>query len=298
MDPRSSRHRPSRRTTCLVLAALVGVLSGYVGEARAGDAAEFSARSGASRNWPAGDLDRTAGEHGHSRVLRSRGIERLDGGGLDARRSYHRASDRRYGASVSAEIRKSFNHRRGKRDFDGAVSRFETHGSITFVQPIDPFANGGVYPTFDDVGESFYGQNAAEGGIAFRGSTDYFQDEDFFSGDAEAERDGLEAEEFAASGPKIIDIATQRLDRRAVPPGGLEVVDAGGTKIIRLAPDYRRSAQDASAGLQAENKAVRYDLQPWSGGWLRYCTKAYHSFDPELGTYVDRGGRVRFCSAD
>ncbi len=48
------------------------------------------------------------------------------------------------------------------------------------------------------------------------------------------------------SGPKIIDVETERLDRRPMPPSGIETIWRGGAKIIRIARDYRRGDHTAS----------------------------------------------------
>ena len=45
-----------------------------------------------------------------------------------------------------------------------------------------------------------------------------------------------------AHGPKIIDVETARLDRRPYGPDGLDIVQVGTTKIIRISPDFRRAS--------------------------------------------------------
>ncbi|MBO0664386.1 hypothetical protein LQ948_17575 [Jiella sp. MQZ9-1] len=48
------------------------------------------------------------------------------------------------------------------------------------------------------------------------------------------------------SQPKIIDVARERLDRRQIPPEGIEIIWHGGAKIIRIAHGYtRRDASDS-----------------------------------------------------
>ncbi|TFF24909.1 hypothetical protein E3C22_05850 [Jiella endophytica] len=44
------------------------------------------------------------------------------------------------------------------------------------------------------------------------------------------------------TGPKIIDVETERLDRRPIPASGIETISSGGAKIIRIARDYQSSA--------------------------------------------------------
>ncbi|KQT45114.1 hypothetical protein ASG43_12470 [Aureimonas sp. Leaf454] len=97
-------------------------------------------------------------------------------------------------------------------------------------------------------------------------------------------------------GPKIIDIETERLDRRPIGPSGLDVVDTGGARIIRIAPGYRMKGRTA----ETKRVAAGRDLgrQPWSAAWLTHCSRTHSSFDPELGTYVTPSGKVRFCNAE
>lgn len=103
---------------------------------------------------------------------------------------------------------------------------------------------------------------------------------------------------YGLVGPKILDVETDRLDRRPIGPSGLDVtMTEGGSKIIRVAPGYRMARAE-----KPNRRATGYDgrlgLQPWSAGWLRYCQKAHRSFDPDLGTYVTEEGRIAFCSAE
>lgn len=50
------------------------------------------------------------------------------------------------------------------------------------------------------------------------------------------------------SGPKIIDVEAERIDRRPMPTSGIETIWHGGAKIIRIAKDYRRG--DATTSLK------------------------------------------------
>lgn len=106
-------------------------------------------------------------------------------------------------------------------------------------------------------------------------------------------------------GPKIMNVETERLDRRPIGPSGLDtVITEGGSKIIRIAPGYRMAAADRRQpaternGRAATPNDGSLGLQPWSTDWLRYCQRTQRSFDPDLGTYVTEGGQVRFCTAE
>ncbi|MCE7026500.1 hypothetical protein [Jiella avicenniae] len=50
----------------------------------------------------------------------------------------------------------------------------------------------------------------------------------------------------SSSAPKIIDVEAARLDRRRMPPSGIDTIWTGGAKIIRIAKDYRRGDDTAS----------------------------------------------------
>lgn len=96
-------------------------------------------------------------------------------------------------------------------------------------------------------------------------------------------------------GPKIIDVARERLDRRPIPPSGIEVIHTGGSKIIRIAQDYDRSTTGAISPPAGEQSDVS---EPWSPAWSSWCSRAFASFDPDLGTYRDADGRIRFCTGE
>ncbi|WP_062112046.1 BA14K family protein [Aureimonas sp. AU40] len=53
-----------------------------------------------------------------------------------------------------------------------------------------------------------------------------------------------------ATGPKIIDVESARLDRRPYGPNGLDIVYAGTTKIIRISPDFQRGRADTKDDVQ------------------------------------------------
>jgi hypothetical protein len=38
-------------------------------------------------------------------------------------------------------------------------------------------------------------------------------------------------------------------------------------------------------------------FRPWSPAWYQWCDSRYRSFDRRTGTFVDIGGRERFCEA-
>lgn len=98
-----------------------------------------------------------------------------------------------------------------------------------------------------------------------------------------------------AQGPKIIDVASARLDRKPIPPSGIEVINAGGPKIIRITQDYDRTSTAAISAAREERAAA---MEPWSPAWLAWCSRNHASFDPYFGTYRDAGGRSRFCTGD
>jgi hypothetical protein len=105
--------------------------------------------------------------------------------------------------------------------------------------------------------------------------------------------------DFGAPGlshePKVIDVASERLDRRPIPPSGIEVINAGGPKIIRIAQDYDRTATGATTATEAGGSPA---LEPWSPAWLSWCSRNHRSFDADLGTYRDRDGASRFCTGE
>lgn len=103
--------------------------------------------------------------------------------------------------------------------------------------------------------------------------------------------DGLGA---VPNGPRIIDVARERLDRRPMPASGIDIIETGGAKIIRIAPNYDRHA---AAKLDRSARPVRKARsgEPWTREWLSACTRAYPSFDPNFGTYMDEAGKFLFC---
>lgn len=86
------------------------------------------------------------------------------------------------------------------------------------------------------------------------------------------------------SGPRIIDVEAERLDRRPVEAGGVSVSYVGGAKIIRIGAGGRQHSE------------ARPALVPWSESWDRYCRRAYPDFDPDRGTYTAKDGSTRFCT--
>jgi hypothetical protein len=105
--------------------------------------------------------------------------------------------------------------------------------------------------------------------------------------------------DFGAPGlsyePKVIDVASERLDRRPIPPSGIEVINAGGPKIIRIAQDYDRTATAAIKATDADRSPA---MEPWSPAWLSWCSRNHRSFDADLGTYRGRDGASRFCTGE
>lgn len=45
-------------------------------------------------------------------------------------------------------------------------------------------------------------------------------------------------------------------------------------------------------------RPVHASVEPWSGGWYRYCENRYRSFDPRTGTYMGYDGVRHFCTAN
>ncbi|MCQ8781038.1 hypothetical protein [Mangrovibrevibacter kandeliae] len=43
---------------------------------------------------------------------------------------------------------------------------------------------------------------------------------------------------------KVIDVSASRIDRRPVAPDGIEIIEAGPAKLIRIGPHYRLTAND------------------------------------------------------
>ena len=100
---------------------------------------------------------------------------------------------------------------------------------------------------------------------------------------------------YDGRGPKIIDVASERLDRRPMPSSGIDTISLGGPKIIRIAPGYRRSEHLAEAGSAPAGRDKVTPGEPWSRTWLARCSEMHESFDPAFGTYLDANGRSRFC---
>lgn len=86
--------------------------------------------------------------------------------------------------------------------------------------------------------------------ISNRGSVSFLtSDVGYERGNRGSYRPGLNARTGSVrtlSGPKIIDVEAERLDRRPMPTSGIETIWTGGAKIIRIAKDYRRGDDTAS----------------------------------------------------
>lgn len=97
------------------------------------------------------------------------------------------------------------------------------------------------------------------------------------------------------NGPRIIDVARERLDRRPLPASGIDIIETGGSKIIRIAPNYdRHAAAELDRSARPARKARAGE--PWTREWLNACTRAHPSFDPNFGTYMDAAGNSLFCA--
>jgi len=215
------------------------------------------------------------GKGGVSQSLRADRVA-VSGGSrrADRDRSFRRGDDRRDRSAT----------RRAYRDIERSGARFYRHGSFLYaghsVNPTDrPYI-----PALDDVAYGGSGTYSLNSGASDNGGGGYWQEKP--------------AARFPSE-PKIINIEAERLDRRSIGPSGIEVIQNGGAKIIRIAPGYGESAErHASATRPAEPRATGRYLQPWSEAWMRHCIKAFPSFNPELGTYADARGTIRFCTAD
>lgn len=164
---------------------------------------------------------------------------------------------------------------RGYRDLDRPKVTYVTSGSFIGVH------SGGI------------ARNFAYDGLAVRGPRDEDSPGSAFPS---RRRPPAKLHRAFSSASKIIDVETARLDRRPIGPSGIDIVYSGGSKIIRIAPGYGRPGRREPLG--GTPVAAAGDVQPWSSGWLKHCMSAYSSFDPELGTYVARGGKVRFCEVE
>lgn len=254
--------RFSKIVVPLLLLTFSGALLGYVGEAAAIDRQSFDGH-------PVGDARPGYGAE------RSSGTERLG----------YASERQRYGAeTLRSSLRRSF--RSGGYIDDG--SRFQKKGSFIrfddrpgfgrdraagFVSPfIVDDARSGIHPDFSP---------------SMVGSFIYLDD----SRRDDADTSGVVFE----SSPKIIDVTRDsRLDallRRPASKEGVEVIYAGGTKIIRISS----VSADADAG-QAESR--RAPLEPWSEGWRRYCTRTHSGFDSNRGTFTADNGTTRFCTGE
>lgn len=97
------------------------------------------------------------------------------------------------------------------------------------------------------------------------------------------------------TGPRIIDVERERLDRQPIPASGIAIIETGGSKIIRINPGYNRHAAARSGSAPARRASPG---EPWTPEWLSFCTRAYASFDPNFGTYIDAAGNSRFCTGN
>lgn len=290
--------RSSRRFIPFVLAALIGLVLGYAGEAYAKDGSAISIRKNASRGHAA-PRDRGVSHDVRSRHSEARLEEDFDlsGGGQGPVEPVS-GGDR--GLRFSSVVRKPGRdgYSRGYRDLVSSGSRLTTRGSITTAQPLDHRRLHRSDDGRDARDRSFFGEEGEEPGLAFSGDGELF-DDDGRSSFGEDGSDVFDESFGTGGGPKIIDVATARLDRRPVGPSGIEVLDAGGARIIRIAPNYGRAGSSKTGDdARTAGRIAGSDRQPWSSGWLRYCARTYDSFDPRLGTYVRSDGAVRFCDAE
>lgn len=207
-----------------------------------------------------------------------------DGGSISASGERH-GREREFlqdGGSItsSGDVRRTH----GYRDMERPQTFLKQGGSIVTVYDAVP-RRGDDRPAIYDQGQ----RTSPSDGVAFRGDDGYDGGYDSGSGSYSVASIGL------SPAPRIIDVESARLDRRPIGPGGIDVIYAGGAKIIRIAPGYSRQA--ASVERSGADLSPG-DLEPWSREWLLYCMNAYASFDPNLGTYETADGGSRFCTGE
>ncbi|MBO0904543.1 hypothetical protein [Jiella sonneratiae] len=233
------RHKLLAATTALTFAA--AALPGLATDAAAGERGRPSERhlrdagdQGYRRDAGAvrAQIDNRHGG-GFTTPERGQGFDPLSDGGVldDAREDNLNTAPDVYstggreefledGGSISSPIV----YRDGIRVLRGPA---EGHWRHVVVEPVNLSRRGSVTFIASDVGAEagnrrFRREAAAEGAV------------------------GIPAA-LTAAGPKIIDVAAERLDRRALPPSGIETVWSGGAKIIRIGKDYRRGADDTAS---------------------------------------------------
>ncbi|GGD28431.1 BA14K family protein [Aureimonas glaciei] len=282
----------------LLLACLFGFFGGYVNEAfaRDGGARASSHHRGADyRGLPyrghAARHGQARGRH-HADGRRGASGYRRDNGSRDRsghRRDWHHPFAYQNGSNAwhhdRSYRRDGFAHRdRGWRDRE---TRFRDHDRRRGRHDRDDYRRGQgrpytPLPRYDHQ----YGTEIAPVHRSWNSSSRTVDDDSFiYLGDGPfSETSSFSTAGIYPSGPKWIDVSTDRLDRRSAGRNGIDVAYVGGSKIIRVGPGYSAS------------RHRRHDLQPWSNAWLRHCSASYRSFDPALGTYVAKGGRVRFCN--
>ncbi|WP_102958871.1 hypothetical protein [Mangrovicella endophytica] len=201
-------------------------------------------------------------------------MRRNDGGAISVRSS---TSDRRYDDFEGYDGY----DQRAFHDLKKARYRFEVERSVLHVR--DSVEDR----LLDRAEKQLRGAGAGETGITYRGVDDY---EYHGFGGAAAGPGPIAA--IPTGGVHIIDVAAERLDRRPIGLSGIDVINTGGARIIRIKPDY--SLRTAAA----EPRPSAGYLQPWSREWLRHCMDAHADFATDLGTFTDSDGRQRFCAAD
>ncbi|SJZ94909.1 BA14K family protein [Consotaella salsifontis] len=124
------------------------------------------------------------------------------------------------------------------RDLPHAEIAFRPHGSFVSIHRRPPSAN-----PFESPIVIIEDRNPAEAGIAYRG----VDEGDWTPASLGAlPLEAPSARPRATLGPKIIDVETARLDRKPIGPSGIDVIEAGGARIIRIAPEYKHDARVAS----------------------------------------------------
>lgn len=262
------------RTALLALLAFTLAGSGALAGERSFGFVHIDGRGGVSQSLSSRHGQDDVAVSGMSYGGGSYRDDRDDRHDSDRRRLEERYSDHRW--------RDGERRNRGFHDIDRGDARFHPRGSFLYISHATDAADRPYIPALDD--------------IAYGGSGTYdIDDYRRASGGNGGYVDGTEPASFPST-PRIINIEAERLDRHPIGPSGIEVTNKGGAKIIRIAPGYSSTGRRQASAEPAAQPARAY-LQPWSEAWMKHCIAAYPSFDPELGTYADRG-KIRFCTTD
>lgn len=73
-------------------------------------------------------------------------------------------------------------------------------------------------------------------------------------------------------------------------------IQRGDIRTYRDAPPVRRDS--GPRVVTYEDSVGGGSLEPWSAGWIDYCSDKYRTFDSRTGTYKGYDGLKHFCVAD